>query len=48
MDITKKIYKGQIINKGNSNNDLYLCKYEKSLNLIIHEDSEKIRKLCYD
>ncbi|MGB9936646.1 MAG: hypothetical protein ACPK7O_02915 [Methanobacterium sp.] len=39
--MTKKIYEGQIIDKVNSRNELYLNNYEKPLNKIIDEDSKK-------
>lgn len=44
MRMNKKIYVGQLINEGDSNNDLYLDKYGKSLDLIIQQDSEKYGK----
>ena len=40
--MTKKVYGGQLINKNNSNGvNLFLDGYEKPLNKIIQEDSEK-------
>ncbi|WP_414470263.1 hypothetical protein [Methanobacterium sp. ACI-7] len=39
--MTKKVYDGQLISKGDSNNDLFLDNYENPLNKIIEEDSKK-------